>query len=316
MNCMKKNYFVISLIVVLFIATQTTKAQFISDFEDLTLSSESFWNGSDGAGKFVSGSVQFLNSYNSAWGSWSGFSYSNVTDNTTIGYTNQYSAVPGKGVLNSKNYAVGFGADTILLANPANVDGIYVTNSTYAYYEMLNGSSFSKKFSTNDFFKLTIKGFDANKALVNTVDFYLADFRFTDASKNYILNTWQWVDLSSFVNVSYITLGRTSSDVGQWGMNTPDYSCIDNLKIKEYTALNNTIYAPFKVYANSINSTINISSDESIHNVRVYSLSGNLIFENELNQKSVTISIPNTYKGMFVVKITSNTHDESRKVIL
>jgi len=35
-------------------------------FEDLTLTSQSYWNGSSGAGSFTSGGVTFPNSYNSS----------------------------------------------------------------------------------------------------------------------------------------------------------------------------------------------------------------------------------------------------------
>ncbi len=315
MNCMKKNYFLLSFIVVLFISTQTTKAQFTSDFEDLTLSSESFWNGSSGSGNFTSGQVKYLNVYTTSYGSWSGFSYSNITNNTTVGYANQYSAITGKGAENSKNYAVGYGSDTLVFTKPANVDGLYVTNSTYAYYEMLNGSNFSKKFGTNDWFKLTIKGFDSNKTLVREVDYYLADFRFTDTSKNFILNTWQWVDLNSFTNVSYITFGRTSSDNGQWGMNTPDYFCLDGLKVKGYTSIPSTNYSKFKIFTNSSSSKISISGDDEISSVRIYNLSGSLLFDNNYNERSVNISLPNVLKGIFIVKVNSGNYEDVRKII-
>jgi hypothetical protein len=46
----------------------------IADFEDLALTGESYWNGSDGSGGFASGSAYFSNSYNADWDSWDGFS--------------------------------------------------------------------------------------------------------------------------------------------------------------------------------------------------------------------------------------------------
>ena len=138
---MRKNYLFASIIVCLFVCIQPSKAQFVSDIEELTLNPESFWNGSNGSGSFSSGPVKYINSYNASWGSWSGFSYSDITDNTTAGYANQYSAITGKGALNSKNYAVGYGSDTIVLNNPANMDGLYVTNSTYAYLVQMIGSN-------------------------------------------------------------------------------------------------------------------------------------------------------------------------------
>ena len=129
---MKKNYLVL-LLVNIFVFVQTSNAQFTSTIDDLTLSVESYWNGSDGSRGFTSGNIRYKNSYTASWGTWSGFSYSNMTDTKTSGFINQYSSITGGGALNSKNYAVGYGSDTLVMANPVNLDGLYVTNSTYAY---------------------------------------------------------------------------------------------------------------------------------------------------------------------------------------
>ena len=67
------------------------------DFEDLSLSTEPFYNGSDGAGGFSSGGASFPNNYNSQYNSWIGWSYSNMTDGETQGFGNQYSAYPASG---------------------------------------------------------------------------------------------------------------------------------------------------------------------------------------------------------------------------
>ncbi|MFH1718899.1 MAG: DUF4465 domain-containing protein, partial [Planctomycetota bacterium] len=115
----------------------------IADFEDLSLPGESYWNGSDGSGGFVSGGAQFNNNYDSTWGSWDGFAYSNITDTATQGWEAQYNAITGAGQGGSANYAVcyvGWGLPpTITLDTPQVVGGLYVTNGNYAYYSMLNG---------------------------------------------------------------------------------------------------------------------------------------------------------------------------------
>ena len=84
------------------------KAQKPAGFEDLTLDTESYWNGSDGSGSFTSSNLIFKNSYNADWMSWSGFACSNITDNRTKGWSNQYSAIPGSGYKGSANYAVAY----------------------------------------------------------------------------------------------------------------------------------------------------------------------------------------------------------------
>jgi hypothetical protein len=57
------------------------------------------------------------------------------------------------------------------------------------------------------------------------VEFYLADFR---NGKSLIVKDWTYVDLSSLKLVDRIKCTLTSSDNGDYGMNTPGYFCIDN----------------------------------------------------------------------------------------
>jgi len=213
----------------------------IATFEDLALPPESYWNGSDESGGFTSGSAYFNNNYNSDWSSWDGFSYSNITDTTTAGMAAQYNAITGAGQGNSANYAIGYvgwaSLPTITLDTADVVEGLYVTNNNYVCYSMLDGDAFSKKFggdsgNDQDWFMLTITGKDVDGVVTGTVDFYLADYRFADNSTDYIVNTWQYVDLTSLGAVKSLEFTLSSSDVGDWGMNTPAYFAIDTLMRK------------------------------------------------------------------------------------
>jgi hypothetical protein len=238
---MRKNYSIYLLIFGLLISINT-KAQLVSTFDDLTLNADTCWYGVDGSGSFSSGQATFKNNYNADWGSWSGFAYSNVTDNTTAGYMNQYSAIPGIGTMETANYGVCYAgnSDTIAFSKDFDLFGLYVTNATYAALSMKEGDAFSKKFGGEtgtdpDWFLLTIQAFDANRNEAGVVEFYLADFRFENSNDDYIVEDWQMVDLTSLKGVSYLTFSLSSSDVGDWGMNTPGYFCLDDLIIKDFT---------------------------------------------------------------------------------
>jgi hypothetical protein len=61
------------------------------------------------------------------------------------------------------------------------------------------------------------------------VEFYLADYRFADNRDDYILDTWQYVDLTSLGMIKSLEFTLSSSDIGEWGMNTPAYFAIDTL---------------------------------------------------------------------------------------
>ena len=93
---------------------------------------------------------------------------------------------------------------------------------------MLNGDAYAKKFEQGDWFKLTITGYNESKAVTGTVEAYLADLRSENTADHYILNEWKWVDLSPLGVVSSVKFVLSSSDVGQWGMNTPGYVCVDD----------------------------------------------------------------------------------------
>ncbi len=230
------------------LALATTKATAdIVDFDDLTPVTPytgpgggAYWNGSDASGGFTSRGVHFLNSYDSGYGSWNGWSYSNTTDTTTAGFANQYSAYAG-GAYSGSNYGVYYApwtpTETVTAAALGMFQGMYVTNTTYAALSMLNGDLFAKKFGGTsgndpDWFLLTITGKDASGAATGTVDFYLADYRFANNAQDYVVHDWTPVDLSSLgSNVKGLEFGLTSSDNGDWGMNTPAYFAMDSLTV-------------------------------------------------------------------------------------
>lgn len=203
---------------------------------------ESFYNGADAAGGFTSGDLLFNNEFDFVFGSWSGWSYSNTTDTTTPGFTNQYSAATGIGASGSDTYAV---ASTYTLPtitrDPTTTHGfrsIAITNTTYAALSMRQGDDFAKKFGgptgdDPDFFLLTIEGVDAADSSIGKIEFYLADYRFTDNRMDYIVEDWTTVDLSPIASAVQLKFSLTSSDVGGFGMNTPAYFAADNVALTD-----------------------------------------------------------------------------------
>ena len=231
-HCQVKSCMIVSLLLALAGPAGTSCGDTIVDFNDLSLAPNSYWNGSDGSGGFTSKGTYFNNSYDPVYGTWSGWSYSNVHDTTTPGYGNQYAAFPGTGVGGSGNYAVGYVGDpnfggmlpSITIPNGMQVQSAMFTNTTYAALSMLNGDSFAKQFGPTDWFKLTITGEGASNNVVGSVDFYLAQ-------NGSIMNTWQSVDLSSLSAAKTLVFDLTSSDTGLYGMNTPAYFAMGDLTL-------------------------------------------------------------------------------------
>ena len=155
-------------------------------------------------------------------------------------------ASPAGGVNGSSNYAVSFvssWATTLPTVSfgavtgddyNTSIAGVYFTNSAYAYWSMTDGDAYAKKFGGTswddaDWFKLNVKGITETGYTIEAVDFYLADCRFTDNSEDYIIDDWTWVDLTGLGDVVGLEFSLSSSDVGDWGMNTPAYFAMDNL---------------------------------------------------------------------------------------
>jgi hypothetical protein len=210
-------------------------------------------------GTFGSGSpaVQFSNSYVPSFGSWSGFAVSNVNDTTDPGIANQYAAITGVGAgtgVGGKpdNYGVAYGyldqtANAIQSFNfdPTNptqlamlphfqlpagssISSMQVTNTTYSALSMEFGDTFAKQFGPGDFFKLTAYGTDAaGHVLSATPSIYLANF--LTGNGGGIVTSWENFNLSALSGAKTVYFNLSSSDVGQFGMNTPGTFAFDNI---------------------------------------------------------------------------------------
>jgi hypothetical protein len=241
---MKKVYFFAAVLSVIFVFSSCEELNeqiIVNDFEDVTLGESGYYNGSDKSGNLVdgrfiksisTGSVSLINFYSETeWGaSWSGFAVSSLRDSVNGGWVNQYNTVAGQGASGSQKFALVFDSASIhfpYINSYQKPQSVMVTNSTYAYRDMLNGSSFSKKFGQGDWFKVIFKGLSQGNE-TGSVEFFLADFR---NGKSILIKDWTSVNLTSLGKVDDVKISFESSDMGQWGINTPQYVCLDNLKV-------------------------------------------------------------------------------------
>ncbi|MEN9446215.1 MAG: hypothetical protein RL728_727 [Bacteroidota bacterium] len=161
-----------------------------------------------------------------------GFAISTKTDTITEGFINEYSAFAGAGSNNSKTYVIGKnGAKITCPSKKPFLTSVDITNNTYAALSMRKGDGSAKKFEKGDFFKLVINGY-ANGIIKNSVDVYLADFRSENSKDHFILKSWKTVDISSLSNTDSLVFNLSSSDNNAYGMLTPSYFALDNLKAK------------------------------------------------------------------------------------
>lgn len=172
-----------------------------------------------------------------AYCSWNGFCPSRATDNADYSdgdwTAHQWTSITGGGVAGEGSpYVVGFwktdGGETSCRLTMADgsvfyPDDMYITNTSYGYYAMKNGTHFSHAFTADDNCVLQINGYLNGARKYSTVYVYLA--KGTD-----ILDYWKKVEVSKLGNVDTIVFTMTSTDSGQWGMNNPAYFCIGSMR--------------------------------------------------------------------------------------
>lgn len=207
-------------------------------FDDVTLGSNGYWQGESGDNEMFSGGWFFTNYYMPEYSFWGGFTASNHTDMSQSGLSAQYTAATGAGYDGSTQYGVAYcmGVQTDVYAADGiahTVTGCYVTNNLWAYQNMHDGDATATAFggptgNDPDWFKLTATGKNASGQTVGTAEFYLADYRFENNDDDYILNTWEWFDLSTLGAVHTISFSLSSSKNNSGGMITPAYFCIEN----------------------------------------------------------------------------------------
>lgn len=308
----------------------------VANFENQLPQADTAWFGqdqvTDGDTVFTSGSFTFENNYNASWGIFSGWCYSNTTDVNTPGFLNQYSNITGSGESSNQFgicYASSFSNNRLFLTSGTlfNPTGAYFTNSTYSYLSMLDGDTYGKQFGSNvdangtldntdgeDWFLLTIYGLNADSTMTgDSVNFYLADYRFTDDNDDYLVNTWEWVDLSSLGMVFGLDFKLSSSDAGTSGMNTPAYFSMDNLS-GQYLSLKETTSIDYNLYPNPANEMVMIETPLN-STIQITDISGRVIYNNTAVSDLTQIYLTNFMSGIYIVNITNNGISTSQKLI-
>lgn len=300
-------------------------AQNLIDFEDFTVASDSFLNGSDGSGGFSSDQVFLLNNYNTEFSSWTGWSISSKTDTLTAGFTNPYSSFAGSGVDGSDNFAVSysFGENRLILQGEAAgrvLDGLYLTNNTYAYLSMRDGDSFAKRFGgvtgdDPDFFLVTIKAYSGGQLSADSIDFYLADFRFVDNTQDYIIKDWTFVDLSGLGPVDSLAFTLSSSDVGQFGMNTPAYFCLDNVVLGAIVNTTNAqnLNVNLRVFPNPTSDYIQLDyQGRHAINCTILDLQGRPLIHRLLKEGNERVGVQHLPVGTYLVHLQSDEYSATQ----
>ena len=332
---MKKTITLLSLAFCIF----TTNAQTtIADFESLTLGTDTFYENHAGL-SWINGNATFRYEWDTSFGGFwsSGFSYTNKNNITNGTYTNMYAAITGKGYNNSNKYVTaseGFGGEKLIIklaSTEKAVGGFFVTNSTYGYKVMKNGGGPARAFGDTlhthsgmtpgnypDWFKMTVYAYKGGVKKTDTVEFYLADYRFTDNSKDYIVNTWQWVDCGKLGAVDSISFKLRSSDAGAFGINNPTYFCLDNFTtspniLTGLSAKSENIQ--LSAYPNPFNTLLTLTTKSTGASVRVTDISGKIVYSEILTNEVSTLDLANLEAGIYFLELNQEDQKTIKKII-
>jgi len=254
----------------------------VSDFEFSIIPPPGYWNGSDQTGGFTSGDAYFPNVFNTAFGGYwqSGFAWSIVNDTLTPGSNNLYASSSGAGH-NSQGYAVvQQGAVMRIPGGNRLIQSIHINNGTYAWISMRDGDGFAKKFggltgNAPDFFRLLIRGYSGGILVNDSVEFFLADYRFNNNTQDYIVRNFTAVNTSVLGPVDSIKFSLNSSDISVFGMNTPAFFVIDNVLLAPLASLGSeTLTSELLPYPNPSEGDVFLDRAEEITLYRILDMSG------------------------------------------
>jgi len=309
----------------------------VADFETLTLAPNSAYSSTNSV-PFQTSNAIIPFKWDTAFGGYwaGGFSYTNKYDSATAGFTNLYGVKPLKGYNNSNIYVVAKDRGVITLKAPYDTfDGFYITNTTYAYKAIKNGDNFCRKFgdttgagtgttvaqgSYPDYFKVTVKGYYNGTMKTDSSVFFLADFRFTNNSLDYIVNNWQYVNTTNLGQVDSVKFFMYSTDQGLYGINTPLFFGIDNLSSSDnFVGIEeNNLSYNLSVYPNPFSSVLNIDipgNENGNTEVKVFDLLGKSVYTENFSGLSHSLNLSGLEKGIYFVEINNGKNKVIKKLI-
>ncbi len=295
----------------------------VSDFESLPLPGpDTFYVNYSQPGQdvgFVDGAAYFPTYYDTAWGLQflsSGFVYSNHSDTLTGSFLNQYASREGLGALGSPQYAVCFGEENRLYLQDnyrgLSVRGFYISNSTFAWHIMKYGDP---NFGVEpfggadgqrpDWFKLTVYAYHQGQRSADSVEVYLADYRFSDTAQDTIYRGWKWVNLRPLGPVDSLEFRLSSSDIGPFGVNTPLYFCMDDLTIESSQSVATSDLGPkWRAYPNPFMDKVTIEAQPPADSrIRVYSMNGAVILDQPWQVSPFRVDMKPYCAGTYIFEI-------------
>lgn len=172
--------------------------------------------------------------YNDEYNYWGGFALSKVYDRdaTNGKYENQY-AVYNTEAASGDNFLLYYydsysdPCDMVFIKQSALLHSVKLNLTTYVYASITDEAinDFARKFEDGDYLKVVFSALDKlEKPTGESVECYVVDYR---DGKRFVADNWNEFSLGLTADRVRITI--ETSDVGEYGANTPLYIAIDDL---------------------------------------------------------------------------------------
>lgn len=106
--------------------------------------------------------------------------------------------------------------------------------------------------------------------------------------------------------------------LGFYGYSTPNQGLLllDDVAVDMFTSVNNNIENHMSIYPNPAEDKLNIVSESTINTVKVYSISGSLVYDNNFNESSISLDVDNLTNGVYVIFIETENGLIREKLII
>ncbi|MEL7123308.1 MAG: DUF4465 domain-containing protein, partial [Bacteroidota bacterium] len=304
----------------------------VATFDETFIGLDEFIDGRDAEASFTSGTAFFENAFSPDFGGFwqGGWALSSRRDSLNANFTDLGAAKTGTGAEGTLQYAVGQQRAEITFPAAAmgeSLDGMFITNTTYAYNVIRDGNMFTKPGGFGgetgddpDFFTLSIYNKTNIGAATDTVLFYLADYRSDNNEEDFIIDDWTFVDLSGLGVVDTLVFEMNSSDSGVNGINTPLFFAIDQFSLGNTVTDVEDVIAPtfsVNVFPNPTTDWINIEKSGPIETswVGVFDNQGRLIKQDMTQQLPMQLDVRLLPAGAYWLTITSKNQRQTIKFV-
>lgn len=184
---------------------------------------------------YTSETLDFQYFYNEEYAYWGGFAQAAMYDMEDGTFLNQYSAYnvdPASGDAYMLYYYDAFNEPCDILCRyhgSYQFTTVRLNLTTYTYMSITDEdcNAFARIFGDGDYLKVSFTALLKDKVEGATVDCYVVDYR---DGKHFVADNWASYDISALAGELWgIRIRIETTDVGEWGANTPLYICLDDL---------------------------------------------------------------------------------------